>query len=35
MVARKTQKVVETLAKKGKRGKKVCRDCEAYVPIHS
>ena len=23
------------LVKKGKRGKKVCRQCEAYVPIHS
>lgn len=23
------------VAKKGKRGKKICKDCEAYVPIHS
>lgn len=26
---------VIALIKKGKRGKKVCRQCEAYVPIHS
>jgi hypothetical protein len=35
VVPKKAAKEIMVDKKKGKRGKKICPECDAYVPIHS